>query len=67
MQMLHVKVLENLGYNKEARIVAKQYHDRISKNKNLESNYRLSQTVGDLARFYVSGKWPERAQSDFVN
>lgn len=63
----HVKVLENLGYNKEARIVAKQYHDRISKNKNLESNYRLSQTVGDLARFYVSGKWPERAQSDFVN
>lgn len=63
----HVKVLDNLGYSKEAKIIAKQYHDRISKNKNLESNYRLSQTVSDLAKYYLTGKWPERAHSDLVS
>jgi hypothetical protein len=61
----HVKIMENLGYKKEAKILAKKYHDRISKNTNLESNYRLSQTVSDLAKYYVSGKWPEKHHSDF--
>lgn len=63
----HVKVMNNLGYVKEAKVLAKQYHDRISKNKNLESNYRLTQTVGNLAKFYLTGIWPDKAQSDIVN
>jgi len=34
----HVKIMDNLGHNKEARVLAKQYHDRITKNTNLTSN-----------------------------
>lgn len=63
----HVQVMANLGYVKEAKILAKQYHDRISKNRKLGSNYRLSQTINDLTKFYLTGKWPERAQDSLVN
>jgi hypothetical protein len=59
--------MENLGYVKEAKILAKQYHDRISKNKNLDSNYRLTQTVANLTKFYLTGKWPDKAQLDLGN
>ncbi|NLY12365.1 MAG: cold-shock protein [Gammaproteobacteria bacterium] len=63
----HVRVMENLGYINEAKVLAKQYHDRISKNKNLDANYRLTQTVANLAKFYLTGKWPDKAQSDMMS
>lgn len=61
----HVKLMENLGYSKEARVLAKSYHDRICKDRNLQANHRLSQTVSALAKYYISGKWPERQLTDF--
>ncbi len=54
----HVKVMENLGRIAEAKVLAKQYHGQISKNKNLESTVQLQQTVEKLMKFYVSGHWP---------
>lgn len=54
----HVKVMANLGYIAEARVLAKQYHNQISKNTNLKSTSRLQQTVENLMKFYISGSWP---------
>ncbi|KUJ72839.1 SIR2 family protein [Thiomicrospira sp. WB1] len=62
----HVKVMEHLGYKDEAKVLARQYHDRISKQANAKSNHRLAQTISNLARYYVSGIWPEK-QLEVVN
>lgn len=56
----HVKVLDNLGYKKEAKVLAKQYYDRINKMTKSETNSRLMKTVTNLMKFCVSGRWPDK-------
>lgn len=60
----HVKLMEHLGQHNQAKLLARSYHDRISKEKNVQGNHRLSQTLTALAKYYVSGKWPDRQSSD---
>ena len=62
----HVRVMSHLGYHNEAKVLAKQYHNRISSSRHRRPNDRLNQTLKDLAKFYTSGKWPEYTQGDFI-
>lgn len=55
----HVKVMINLQKIPEARVLAKQYHDRIGKIRGVKSSSRLEQTSRNLAKFYLTGYWPE--------
>lgn len=56
----HVKVLDNFGHVNEAKIVAKQYHSRISDNSDLVENSRIKTTLANLMKYYLTGKWPEK-------
>ena len=51
----HVRILDNFGHNKEARVIAKQYYNEISKNKNVASDSRLGKTLSNLLKFSISG------------
>lgn len=55
----HVKVMINLGKMPEAKVIAKQYYDRIGKIRGVESNSRLEQASRNLSRFYLTGSWLE--------
>jgi energy-coupling factor transporter ATP-binding protein EcfA2 len=60
----HVKVLDNLGKVSEAKVIAKQYHDRISRRDSSESNPRLRETLIKLSKYYLSGKWKDKGEKD---
>lgn len=55
----HVKVMINLGKMPEAKVIAKQYYERIGKIRGAESNSRLEQASRNLSRFYLTGSWLE--------
>lgn len=54
----HVQVLLNFGYINEAKVYAKQYHDRINQIKHPAQ--RLSITANRLAKFYLNSTWPDK-------
>jgi hypothetical protein len=61
----HVKVLDNLGHIMQAKVVAKQYHTRISDNKDLVNTQRIKQTLANLMKYYLSGKWPDKNGTEY--
>jgi energy-coupling factor transporter ATP-binding protein EcfA2 len=56
----HVQVLDNLGYKNQARIIAKQYYDRISRSPDHTSNVKINETASKLMKYAFSGKWPDK-------
>ncbi|TVK99200.1 cold-shock protein [Shewanella algae] len=56
----HVKLMVHLGKLPEAKLLAKNYHDRISGIKKLNRNERLEIALSNLRRFYVTGVWPDQ-------
>ena len=54
----HVQVLVHLGYISEAQVIAKSYHDKISKIPNANHSSRLQKSLKNLSKFYISKKWP---------
>ncbi|HEY8035434.1 MAG TPA: SIR2 family protein [Methylobacter sp.] len=58
----HVKVLDKFGHIPQAKILAKTYHDSISKNSTINANGRVKQTLSNLAKYYINGVW--LAQND---
>lgn len=61
----HVKIAERFQGKNQAKIVAKMYHDQISRDRNLTKNIRVMHTVKSLAKFYVTGTWPEQTHEDY--
>ncbi|WP_305838772.1 hypothetical protein [Photobacterium leiognathi] len=59
----HVKVLDNLGLKIEAKVIAKQYYDRITKDSELFSNIIVQQTSKKLMKYYLTGRWPEKSDN----
>lgn len=59
----HVKVLDHLGKQNEARIVANTYHSRISSNYDLKDNFRAKKTLTNLMKYSLSGKWPHSEEN----
>jgi hypothetical protein len=58
----HVKVMNNLGYKGEAKVLARHYYDRINRIKNSHTNDRLKQTIGNLMKYFSTGNWPEKRE-----
>lgn len=61
----HVKLMDHLGNKKEARILAKKYHDQIKMGMRGSGNNRLSLAIENLTKYYVSGEWPAMTNGDF--
>ncbi|EKO3890992.1 SIR2 family protein [Vibrio metschnikovii] len=61
----HVKVLVNLGHINEAKIIARNYYDRISKNADLKDNFRIKKTTTKLMKFALTGSWPIGDNDEF--
>jgi hypothetical protein len=55
----HIKLMIHLNQKKEARILAKQYYDRIRKLKNSHTNSRLDKTAKALTKLYATGYWSD--------
>jgi energy-coupling factor transporter ATP-binding protein EcfA2 len=53
----HVKVLNNLGHINQAKIIARSYYDRISRNKDLKVNHRIQKTLTSLMKYSLQGRW----------
>lgn len=63
----HVKVLDNLGYINDAKVTAKKYYDKINNNKDLTNNQRIQKTLGNLMKYALSGKWPDKTGIDITD
>ncbi|PTP51370.1 SIR2 family protein [Vibrio splendidus] len=61
----HVKVLINLGHISQAKIIARNYYERISKNSELKENYRIRKTLANLMKFSLNGQWPGSESDEF--
>ncbi|MBG5894978.1 SIR2 family protein [Proteus mirabilis] len=61
----HVKVLHNLGHIPQARLMAKSYYDRITKNADLKDNYRIKKTLSNLMKYSLTGRWPQGENDEF--
>lgn len=61
----HVKVLDNLGLTKEARVIAKNYHERISKNSELKGDLRVKKTTTRLLKYALGEPWGYHNDDDF--
>jgi hypothetical protein len=60
----HVKVLVHLDDIKQARVVARQYYDRITKALKKSFNPRLEKTAKDLFQFSATGNPSALNQND---
>lgn len=58
----HVKLLDHFGHKDNAKIIAKHYHDTLSKNSNYANNHRVRQTINVLRKYYVTGRWEDVSQ-----
>lgn len=61
----HVKVLVNLGHIQQAKIIARNYYDRISKNSDLKDNFRIKKTLANLMKFSLNGRWSSSDSDEF--
>lgn len=61
----HVKVLVNLGHISQAKIIARNYYERISKNSELKDNFRIKKTLTNLMKFSLNGKWSSSDGDEF--
>ncbi|WP_434761877.1 SIR2 family protein [Vibrio fortis] len=61
----HVKVLVNLGHIPQAKIIARNYYDRISKNSDLKDNFRIKKTLANLMKFSLNGRWSSSDSDEF--
>lgn len=61
----HVKVVDRFQGKGAAKIVAKMYHDQISRDKVLVRSPRVAHTVANLMKFCLSGVWAEQQYEDF--
>ncbi|MBH3372556.1 SIR2 family protein [Pseudomonas juntendi] len=61
----HVKVVDRFQGKSAAKVVARMYHDQISRDRMLVRSPRVAHTVANLMKFCVSGVWPEQQFEDF--
>ncbi|EOK5765578.1 SIR2 family protein, partial [Vibrio vulnificus] len=61
----HVKVLVNLRHISQAKIIARNYYERISKNSELKDNFRIKKTLTNLMKFSLNGKWSSSDGDEF--
>ncbi|MDO6542811.1 SIR2 family protein [Photobacterium sanguinicancri] len=54
----HVKILDRFGHQPEAKIKAKEYYDRMSRMESKSENERFKNTLVNLQKYFLSGKWP---------
>ncbi len=61
----HVKMLNNLGHVNQAKIIARNYYERISKNTDLKDNFRIKQTLTKLMKYSLSGVWSRNDDDEY--